>query len=100
MEFLKTILVLYGSIALSLSTFQLWRMMVLGEENGKFLNYLPGEIYKRTKLNWFGVILLFIGEILIIPLYWLTMIIVCIICGIIYGLNWLIHVGRKKDDIS
>lgn len=54
-------------------------------DNFKEYRQCPRDLYDNTKLNWFGVIVAFLGLFLLFPVYYLLL-----------GLYWLFHVGRKE----
>ena len=53
--------------------------------NGDYYAGCPFQLYRNSKLNFFGVMLEFLLLFCIAPLYYL-----------LWGAYWLLHVGRKE----
>lgn len=47
---------------------------------------LPNEIYRNSEMNWFGVMIIFILEIIFFPIQYMFRF-----------LYWICHVGRKEE---
>ena len=59
----------------------------LDEKIGFFAYMLPWQLYKKTKMNMFGCIVVSIVGLLLVPLFWTV--------SFIY---WAFHVGRRNKE--
>jgi hypothetical protein len=55
-----------------------------------FLCKTPKEIYLSTKMNWFGSIMAWVFEVILLPGVWFTIMIAI-------AIYWITHVGRKGE---
>lgn len=52
------------------------------------LSRTPAELYEDTNMNWFGCIVCWIGEFVLMPGIWITVLVAMFF-------EWLFTVGRK-----